>query len=205
MLVNKSHFSPESLINGSTPRSRNSSGILPLPLGISPIVTIESSTLYLHELHDHNTRRKIISNYKYQSVTKSHKRLQDIAIDDEVLIRFHPERFPLETLRKLHTQRCGPYKILKRVGSSAYELDIFHDLGISPVFCVEDLTHYRTFTIPQRFPVRPLQPSLLRRPAIEELLSLSRFNFINHVAAIRQWQIFQSRGELMGIISSLFS
>ena len=50
-----------------------------------PIVTVESSAPYLHELHDHNIRQKIISNYKYQSAAESHKRLQDIVVGDEVL------------------------------------------------------------------------------------------------------------------------
>ena len=55
-LVTRSHFSPESLIDGSTPRSRNSLSLLPLPLGISLIITVEPSALYLHELHNHNAR-----------------------------------------------------------------------------------------------------------------------------------------------------
>ena len=42
----------------------------------------------------------IISNYNYQFDAESHKWLQDIAISDEVLIRVHPKRFPLETLKK---------------------------------------------------------------------------------------------------------
>jgi len=97
-----------------------------------------------------------ISIYKYQSAAESHKRLQDIIIGDDVLIRVHPGRFPLGTLKRLHTQCRGSYKVLKRFGSSAYELDIPHDLGISPVFRVEDLTRYHTSTRPQRFLVRPL-------------------------------------------------
>ena len=87
-----------------------------------------------------------ISNYNYQSTAESHKWLLDLAIGDEVLIRVHPEMFPLKTWKKLHDRRRGPYKVLKRFGYSAYELDISHDLGFNPVFSDEDLTYYRTFT-----------------------------------------------------------
>jgi len=97
--------------------SQNSLGLLPLPLGISYIVTVEPSAPHLHELHDHYTMHMTISNYNYQSFKESHKQLQDISIGDEVLIRVHPERFLLKTLKKLHTRRKGPYKILKRFGS----------------------------------------------------------------------------------------
>jgi len=169
-LMTRTHFSLESPIDGSTPKFRNSRRLLPLPLGLPPIAIVEPSASHLHKLHEHNTRQLTISKYKYQSVAKSHKWLQGITISDEVLIRVHPERFQLGTLRKVHTRQNGPYKILKRLGLSAYELEILNDLGISPVFRVEDLTYYHSPTRPQRFPVRSLLPLLLRRPATEELV-----------------------------------
>ena len=78
-LVTKTHFSYESPSDGSTPRSRNSRGLLRPPLGISPIAIVEPFASHLHKLHEHNTRQITISNYIYQSVARSHKRLQDIA------------------------------------------------------------------------------------------------------------------------------
>jgi len=107
-LVSRTHFSHESPIDGSTPRSRDSRGLLHLPQGIPPIVTVEPSASPLHKLHEHNTRQMTINNYNYQSVAESHKWLQDITIGDDVLIRVHLERFPLRTLRRLHTQRSDP-------------------------------------------------------------------------------------------------
>ena len=73
-LVTSSHVSPESPIDESTPRSKNSLGLLPLPLGISTIVTVEPPALYLHDLHDHNTRQmtiNIITINLLQSLTSS--------------------------------------------------------------------------------------------------------------------------------------
>jgi len=117
-----------------------------------------------------NTRHITINNYNYQSTEESHKWLQDLVIGDEVLVRVHLQRLSLGTLKKLHTWRRGPYKVLRRFGSNTYELDIFRDLGISLVFNIEDLTRYRTSTGSQWFSVRPLQPQLLRRSTTEELM-----------------------------------
>ena len=101
MLVTRSHFSPEFPINGSTPRSKNSLGLLLLPLGIKPIVIVEPLAPHLHELYDHNIMQITISNYNYQFIAEFHKRLQKVTKCDEVLIRVHSERFPLENLKRL--------------------------------------------------------------------------------------------------------
>ena len=111
-----------------------------------------------------------INNYNYQSTVDSHKRLQELAIFDEVLIRAHQESFLLRTLKKLHTQRKDLYKILRRFGSSAYELNILRDLEINPVFSVENLTRYYTSTGPQLSPVHSLQQPLLRRAITEDFM-----------------------------------
>jgi len=55
-LVTRSHFSPESPIDGFTPTSKNFLGLLLLPLSIPPIATNEPSAPHLYELHEHNTR-----------------------------------------------------------------------------------------------------------------------------------------------------
>ncbi|XXG77014.1 hypothetical protein AAC387_Pa08g1252 [Persea americana] len=43
----------------------------------------------------------------------------------------------------LHQRNTGPYKILKKIGSNAYVLDLPSDAGDSSTFNVEDLTLYR--------------------------------------------------------------
>ena len=57
--------------------------------------------------------------------------MQDLAKGDEVLIRVHPERFPFRTLKKLHTQHMGPYKVLMRFGPSAYDRPV-NGSGLDP-------------------------------------------------------------------------
>ena len=70
-----------------------------------------------------------IDNYNYQSTAELHTQLQELAIGGEMLIRVHPERFLLKTLKRLHTRHRGPYKILKRFDFSAYELILPMILG----------------------------------------------------------------------------
>ena len=72
-LVIRTHFSPESPIDGSTLRSRNSLGLLPLPLSILPIATVESCAPHLYKLHEHKTGQMTISNCNYQSAAESQK------------------------------------------------------------------------------------------------------------------------------------
>jgi len=55
----------------------------------------------------------------------------------------------------------GSTQGFEEVCSSAYELDILRDLGISLVFSVQDLNRYHTSMGPQLLTVRPLQPPLL--------------------------------------------
>jgi len=55
------------------------------------------------------------NNNNYQFAAESHKRLQELAIGDEVLIRVHLKRFSLETLKMLHTRRNDPYEVSNRV------------------------------------------------------------------------------------------
>ena len=47
------------------------------------------------------------------------------------MVRMHAERFPSEILKNLHARYMGPYGILRRFNSNAYELDIPRDLGIN--------------------------------------------------------------------------
>eukprot|EP00268_Persea_americana_P054384 TRINITY_DN6228_c0_g1_i16.p1 TRINITY_DN6228_c0_g1~~TRINITY_DN6228_c0_g1_i16.p1 ORF type:complete len:155 (+),score=25.94 TRINITY_DN6228_c0_g1_i16:634-1098(+) len=45
--------------------------------------------------------------------------------------------------KNLHPRNTGLYKILKKIGSNAYVLDLPSDSGVSSTFNVEDLTPYR--------------------------------------------------------------
>ena len=66
------------------------------------------------------------------------------------MVRVCLERFPPGTIENLHARCTGPYRVLRKIGSNAYELDIPRDLSISPVFDGKDLTQY---SVPVDYPV----------------------------------------------------
>jgi len=63
-------------------------------------------------------------------------------VGDCIIIWIRPERFSSGANRKLHARSVEPFKVLQRVGSNAYVLDLPHDFGISSTFNIEDLVAY---------------------------------------------------------------
>ena len=59
-----------------------------------------------------------------------------------VMVRIKLERFPTGTYKTLHPRSAGPFKILKKISSNAYVLDLSTNMNISSTFNVEDLTIY---------------------------------------------------------------
>jgi len=59
------------------------------------------------------------------------------------MIQIHSERFPPETVRKLTARSASPFKILKKINSNAYLVDLPPDFGISSRFNISDLVFYK--------------------------------------------------------------
>ena len=75
--------------------------------------------------------------------------MQEFSIADKVMVRVSPERFPPRTIENIHARCIGPYRVLRKTGPNAYELNISRDLSISPVFDGKDLTWY---SVPVDYP-----------------------------------------------------
>ena len=50
------------------------------------------------------------------------------------MVRILPKRYPLGTVKKLLARSAGPFKILKKINSNAYVVDLPSDFGISSSF-----------------------------------------------------------------------
>ena len=98
-----------------------------------------------------------LNNKVYKNITNSRKKkkTKKILERDYVMIRLRPERFPSRTVKKLHARSTGPYKVIKKVGSNAYVLELPSDLGISSTFNISDLVEYRA---PAIIPSEPFEP-----------------------------------------------
>ena len=77
-----------------------------------------------------------------------------------------PEGFPPGTVKKLHARSAGPFKILKKINSNAYVVDLPPDFSISCSFNVENLVPYRgIFDTPSdSFVDEPSQDLLSKSP-----------------------------------------
>ncbi|GKV21557.1 hypothetical protein SLEP1_g31527 [Rubroshorea leprosula] len=61
---------------------------------------------------------------------------------DMVMVRIRPKRYRRRSNKKLHSRCAEPYKIIKKIISNAYVLDLLDDMGINNIFNIGDLTSY---------------------------------------------------------------
>jgi hypothetical protein len=59
------------------------------------------------------------------------------------MIRIRPERFPSGIVKKLQARSASPFKVLKRIGSNAYVIELPPDYDINSTFNIEDLIAYK--------------------------------------------------------------
>ena len=84
-----------------------------------------------------------ISNQIYEQLADSHKQVKNFAEEGSVMIKIRPEQFSPGTVRKPHVREAGPSKILKKIGSNAYVIDLPSSYGISSIFKILDLIEYK--------------------------------------------------------------
>ncbi|KAH7537757.1 hypothetical protein FEM48_Zijuj03G0126800 [Ziziphus jujuba var. spinosa] len=145
-------FAYNSSINRSTGRSpfeivtemlpRKPIDLVPLPLVARPSAEAETFGRHIQEIHDDIRRKIALSNESYKAHADLKRKFAEFNEGDMVMVRIRPERFPRGTYKKLHSRNVGPYKILKKISSNAYVLDLPKDMGISNVFNIEDLSSY---------------------------------------------------------------
>lgn len=113
-----------------------------MPIGPRTSVAADSFASRIHSLHG-EICRKLASSYDLcKPQFDFHRKLLELVSGNIVLVRIRPERLHLETVKKPHARRTGPYEILRWINDNAYQLDIPHDLGINLIFSVEDLTFF---------------------------------------------------------------
>ena len=74
------------------------------------------------------------------------------------------ERLHLGKVSKLRSQGSGPFKVLKRIGTNAYELELPKEFRVNPTFNVSDLVPYRGPAVEPSQELKPLS-SLEREPS----------------------------------------
>ena len=90
------------------------------------------------------------SNANYKAYADLYKKAHEFG--DYVIARIRPERYPFDTMKKLHARSAGPFKILKKINSNAYVVDLPSDFDISPSFNIEAVS-YTHLTLPTIYSV----------------------------------------------------
>ena len=114
----------------------------PLPAEARPSQEAEQFAQHMKDVHDEVRQQIAKSNDIYKQQADTRRRPVEFHEGDMVMVRIKPERFPTSTYKKLYPISAGPFKIMKKISSNAYVLDLPPDMNISSTFNVEDLTIY---------------------------------------------------------------
>ena len=105
-------------------------------------------TSHIRALHEEIREKIIKNNADYKSSADLHRRLRTFNVGDYVMVCMRPERFSLGTVMKLHARSTWPFKILKKINSNAYVVDLQPDFDTSCTFNVENLVSIEVPLIP---------------------------------------------------------
>lgn len=103
----------------------------------------EQFAISMQEIH-HQVKenlQKSVENYKKQADLK--RREVHFQVGVLVLAHLRKERFPKGQYSKLQMKKIGPCKILHKFGDNAYEIELPPNIGISPIFNISDLYHFK--------------------------------------------------------------
>jgi len=88
---------------------------------IGPIEHVDSFVHHLLKMCEKICRQIVFSDETYISTTDLHERMKEFSVADKVMV------FALSSLpdiENLHARCIGPYRVLRKIGSNAYVLDI---------------------------------------------------------------------------------
>lgn len=119
--------------------------LVPLPLGTRVSDDGEAFADHIRRVHEEVKAALKTNNEIYANTANLHRRIKEFEEGDLVLVHLRKERFPKGTYHKLRSRKFGPCKVLKKISSNAYLIELPSDLQIHPVFNVSDLYSFEGF------------------------------------------------------------
>jgi len=133
-------LSPFQIVYGKNPKVPLDLISIPTPIKFS--WEAEKRSKEIQDLHSHIWERLEKSNANAMSQANKHKKNVQYQPGDLVWIHLRKERFPSKRKSKLMPRSDGPFEILEKIGSNAYEVDLPGEYGVSTTFNVADLSPY---------------------------------------------------------------
>jgi hypothetical protein len=119
------------------------------PRGISELMVSEQTTTrsasaeefaeVMKELHGQVKERLLESSKEYKHKADQHRRQLHFEDGDLVLAHLRKQRFPRGTYNKLKMKKIRPCRVLKKIGTNSYEIELPDGIRISPIFNISDL------------------------------------------------------------------
>ena len=107
-----------------------------------PSGEVNAFSKHIHHIHDDVWRKIALNNENYKAHATLKRKFDDFNEGDMIIVRIRLEWYPKCANKKLHLKNVGPYKVLKKISSNAYVLDLLENMGISNIFNIKDLTLY---------------------------------------------------------------
>jgi hypothetical protein len=97
----------------------------------------------MKELHSRVKDRLENLNQDYKRRADQHRRELQFKVGDLILAHLRKERFPKGTHNKLKMKNIGPCRVIRKLETNAYEIELADGIRISSIFNVSDLYPYR--------------------------------------------------------------
>ena len=111
---------------------------------------------------------------KHKAKVDAKRRDVQFDVGDYVMVHLNKARLQKGIPTKLQIRRVGPCKVLAKYGENAYKIELPSDLGISPIFNVQDFLDFKG-TLPHISPgiqedIEPTATPKVTKLEVEKLL-----------------------------------
>ena len=131
---------PFEVVYGLNPKT--ASDMAPLPYKVEPHEGALDRVEYIRRIHEETRRNLELKAERYKALADRGRKEMLFEEGDLVWVHLRKERFPHARNNKLKQRGDGPFRVIKKLGPNAYELELPDEYGVHPVFNVSDLSPF---------------------------------------------------------------